>query len=865
VLKRVVLFLLVLAAASRPVQALDPSRTLSDYIVDFWQEDSGLPQKFVYTILPSRDGYIWVGTRGGLARFDGVKFTVYDDRQPNQLKEAEIYSLADAPDGSLWIGTHGGGLSHLKDGVFTEYTTRDGLPNDFVAALAVTQDGTVWMGTQKGLARMKDGRFTAFDEKDGLPSATVNSLFLDPQGVLWIGTHAGLASFAAGRFVNHVTAHPDTLNKRIGAIAGDGRGGLWLGLIGTQTPVMRFKDDRVTVFTHEEMGAGSVVGVSVDPQGTAWFAALDGLYRYRDGRFEKFGAEVSRVSANHTLQASSLHKLQSIATDREGSVWAGTATEGLGRLRDAAFTNVSVPGRDAGDERVSAVFEDRHGAIWLAFDTGGLGRLQDGKWDLFDTTGLRSIDTFVEDAQGTLWVGNEDHLYKFERGAFRVLEGGPAEIGAALLDRDGSLWLGGRNKGLSRYHHGQLTSYGRSEGMPGVQIRGLALDGKGDLWVAMKDGGVAQVHQGKVTAFSEANGLASMAVAAVYVDRDDVVWAATRRGLCRIRDGKIMTYTAAAHGLPANYFYQILEDDKGYLWLTHGRGVARVSRQELNDIAAGQAQTLDAQTFGTESGIKSTAMVVPNQPAAWKARDGRLWFATGRGAAVVDPAALVHNHVVPPVWVEEIRVDKKSYLAKDDTAFAPGAGDVEIHYTGLSLIAPTRVAFKYQLEGFDTRWVDAGTRRVAYYTHLPPGDYRFVVKACNNDGVWNEVGRSVRFRLRPHWYQTEWFRIAAIGMVGLTLLGAHRWRLSQHKRREVELALRVEEAIGHVKTLRGLLPICAGCKKIRDDSGYWNQMETYISDHSGADFSHSMCPDCIARMYPDYASAQEPGRPPTAS
>jgi sugar lactone lactonase YvrE len=516
------------------------------------------------------------------------------------------------------------------------------------------------------------------------------------------------------------------------------------------------------------------------------------------------------------------------------------------------------------DERVSAVFEDHEGATWLAMDAGGVARSRDGDWQLFEETGLRSIDTFVEDAAGALWGANEEHLYKFERGHFRVMAESPS-IGSAVLDKDGSLWLGSRSDGLLRYNNGQMTTYGPEQGLPGKQVRGLALDHKGGIWVGMKDGGVARLQDGVVTAYSEKEGLPSLSVAAVYVDSEDVVWVATRRGLCRIRDGRVTTYTAADHGMPANYFYQILEDGHGNFWLTHGRGVARVSRQSLMEVADGRRHTIDGQTFGTESGIKSTAMVVPNQPAAWKAHDGRLWFATGRGAAVVDPAALFHNTVVPPVWVEEMRVDKVTHTAAGAAEFPPNDGDVEIRYTALSLIAPTRVQFKYRLEGFDDQWVDADTRRVAYYTHLPPGDYRFHVKACNNDGLWNEAGSVISFRLQPHWYQTDWFRIAAAGMVGVTLLGAHRWRLRQHRRRETELAERVEEAVRHVKTLRGLLPICAGCKKIRDDSGYWNQMETYISDHSGADFSHSMCPDCIARMYPDYAQDQESQRPPTAS
>jgi len=389
-------------------------------------------------------------------------------------------------------------------------------------------------------------------------------------------------------------------------------------------------------------------------------------------------------------------------------------------------------------------------------------------------------------------------------------------------------------------------------------VRGLAEDSQGGIWVGTKDGGLARLHEGRFTSYGKKEGLPSASVSAVYVDKDDTVWIATRRGLARLRAGAITSYTAP-HGLPANFFYQIVEDDHGYLWLTHGRGIVRLSRQELNDVADGKAATVSCRTFGTESGMKSTAMIIPKQPAAHKARDGRLWFATGNGAAVVDPASLVANHVVPPVWIEELRVDGKEEPARAGAAFPPGDGDVAIHYTGLSFVAPQSVRFKYKLEGFDAEWVDAETRRVAYYTNLPPGPYEFRVKACNNDGVWNETGHHLQFRLRPHWYQTRWFHGAMLLTLAAGLASLHQLRVRGHKRREKELAERVNEAVGHIKMLRGMLPVCASCKKIRDDKGYWNQMETYIAQNSEADFSHGICPECIARLYPEYAAATDTG------
>ena len=849
------LHLALLAAAAATVDAtsavaLDPSRKVADYLIDFWQEDAGLPQKFVYVIRQTSDGYLWIGTRGGLARFDGVRFTVFDDLQPGQLEESEVVSLAEAADGSLWIGTNGGGVTRHQRGRFTTLTTRDGLPSDFVPSLAAAPDGRVWIGTQKGLVcRRPDGSLENLTE--GLPHPQVEALYFDERGVLWIGTQRGLASLAGQRLVNFAAQQPEVLGYRTLSITGDGRGGLWVGMLETNTPLVLLKDGRATAFDSAQVG-GSITGLSVDGQGTLWISSPSGLSRYRDGRFEKLQADVSGVGATHVVQTSSLRRTQAVFADREGSVWVGTPTDGLARLRDAVFTTVSPREHQGVEERISALFEDHQSGMWMAMDAGGVARQSAEGWQLLDVGTKRSLDTVFEHPAGTIWTGNEEKLFRLEAGAFRAVEG-PTNLGSAAVV-DGTLWVGSKGDGLLQYVDGRFVPYD-SGGQIGQLIRGLAADRRGGLWIAAKDTGVACLRGGKVTRYAADGGGRGFSAAAIYVDPKDVAWAATRRGLVRIDGDKVTTFTAE-HGLVANYFYQIVEDDIGYLWLTYGRGIARVSRQALEDVAAGKVSRVDCQTFGTESGIKATTMVVPNQPAALKRRDGHLWFATGRGAAVVDPQALVRNHVPPPVWVEQLRVDKQARRAEEGAVFPPGDGDVEIAYAGLSFIAPRRVFFRFRLEGFDPDWIDAGTRRVAYYTNLPPGRYRFRVQACNNDGVWNETGHTLTFELQPHWHQTGWFRVSAILLLGFAVVGAHRWRVRAHREREQELARRVDEAVGHVKMLRGMLPICAGCKKIRDDRGYWNQMETYIQAHSEADFSHGMCPDCIARLYPDYDQAQ---------
>ncbi len=264
--------------------------------------------------------------------------------------------------------------------------------------------------------------------------------------------------------------------------------------------------------------------------------------------------------------------------------------------------------------------------------------------------------------------------------------------------------------------------------------------------------------------------------------------------------------------------------------------------------------------YGEADGMRSPECNGGFQPAGWRGRDGRLWFATIRGVAVVNPQALRTKSQPPPVVLEKVVVDGRDFGAAAGQAFAPGSRLIELDYAGLSFLGSERMRFQYRLEGFDAGWVDAGTRRTAFYTNLSPGRYVFRVIACNSDGVWNRMGASLPFSIEPRFTQTRLFGVA----VGLAVLGiafgAYALRVRGLKSRARELEAGIQEALSNVRVLRGLFPICASCKKIRDDSGYWSQIEGYIRDHSEAEFSHSICPECAKKLYPDFADEIAAGR-----
>jgi Y_Y_Y domain len=307
------------------------------------------------------------------------------------------------------------------------------------------------------------------------------------------------------------------------------------------------------------------------------------------------------------------------------------------------------------------------------------------------------------------------------------------------------------------------------------------------------------------------------------------LYAAIMSGICSLKE--LLAFTFAPFG-------------RGSLWLAGVGGIFRVERQALDDMADGKAKTFTTERFGIAEGMRATVAAAIYQPAACVMRDGRLWFTTSDGVVVVDPTHLRRNGLPPPVVIEALVADGESLALASSPHVPAGAAQVAISYNGLSLVVPRRVRFKYKLEGYDTSWVETEGRRVAYYTKLPPGHYRFQVIAANNDGIWNEVGAALELLQRPHFYQTRWFLALCVLALLSVVEGAYRYRERRHRQVEAELEVRVQEALARIKILSGMLPICAWCKRVRDDSGYWSQIESYIAEHSDANFTHGICPDC---------------------
>jgi signal transduction histidine kinase/CheY-like chemotaxis protein/ligand-binding sensor domain-containing protein len=773
---------------STPAQALSPTKALTQYVHEVWQQEDGLPENDVTGIVQTRDGYLWLGTQEGLVRFDGIHFTVFDKSNTPELTSVYILTLREGHDGSLWIGTSGGGLCRLKDGKFSAGPTQDGLSYDFVQALYEGDDGSLWIGTAgHGLGRLKEGKFSRYTTKDGLSDDFIWALEGTEDGSLWIGTNHGLNRLKDGQFTLYTTR--EGLPNNVVWSLGLGRAqSLW---VGTGGGLCRMQDGKLHTYAGKESPDGyAVKSVYEDQHGTLWVGTDGhGLERIEDGN----------VSTYTTKEGLSNDSVSAIAEDDEGSLWLGTFGGGLVRLKDANFITYGNK-QGLSMEDVNAVYESHDGSIWIGTSGGGLNRLKDGKVSHYTSKqGLPSDEVWsvLESSDGSIWVGTKGGgLARIQKGRITTYstEDGLSNdsIRALLEDPQGNLWIGTRSGGLNRFKDGKFTLYSTHNGLPSDVIRALYRDPAGTLWIGT-EGGLVAMAGGSFKTYTTKDGLANDETCSIYRDREGTLWIGScSGGLSRFKEGKFTAYTTR-QGLFDDIVFQILEDGRGNLWMSCNKGIYRASKNELNEFAQGIIKRIHCVSYGVSDGMGSRECNGGFQPAGWKTKDGRLWFPTLKGVAVVDPARLRTDGQPPRVIVEQVLIDGTPVPALGNIKVPPGHRKLEFCYTGLSFSAPGKVQFKFQLVGFDQKWVDAGSRRVAYYTNIPAGRYRFRVIACNGEGVWNREGASVDVDLKPHFYQTLWFYTLAALLLLAAVTGGHRLRVQQISAHEKELERRVKE------------------------------------------------------------------------
>jgi ligand-binding sensor domain-containing protein/signal transduction histidine kinase len=803
--------LAALLIAAAPAHALDPRKAITQYVYEAWGTRDGLPVFSVNAVTRTPDGYLWVGTEAGLLRFDGVRFTLIDPRRFPELR-AEVLSLLTDRAGTLWIGTDRG-LVRWQHGVTRHYSPANGLAGDRVLSLYEDRDGVVWVATRSGLSRIDAGRVTSYTTREGLPNDIIQSITQAPDGTMWIATNGGLARLRQGRF-STLTTKDGLPNDLVQSVYADRHGAVWAG---TWTGLARIdRDGRMTRDTTAEGLSHDLVNEIVeDDAGSLWFSTYGGgLTRYRDGRVDRFMVS-DGLSADF---------LNTVFLDRDGSLWVAMHHGGLGRLRDGLVTPYTVH-EGLPNDSVRVVMQDRAGAMWIGTHGGGLARWADGRITATFTTrdGLPSDLAFAlaEDSLGRLWVSTYNGgLSRWEGGRFRTIVSEQLArnqfITAMQEDRGGAMWLGTFGGGLKRMVGDQITTFTHRDGLADDSIITMAMDAAGTVWIGTWKG-LTRYADGRFTTLTPQEGMPDDEVVALLADTDGSLWVASEHGgLTRVKNGRV-TRIEPARPLFDDTVLGIVADDRGYLWCSSNRGIYRVARQELHDFAEGRRTSVHVIRYDAADGMKTQECNGGTQPAGWRARNGTLWFPTQQGVVTIDPARLRTLPTPPPSIVEAMVVDGATLVdtlaarpAEPATAVStataatagdtargtapivgplvapvvapivqPGSRQVEFHYTAPYLIAPARVRFRYRLDGYDSTWVEAGARRIAYYTDLPPGAHTFRVTAAIDDGPWSEQEGLLAVQVAPRFYQTWWFPTVICAAIGGALWGAHRYRVDQ--------------------------------------------------------------------------------------
>jgi ligand-binding sensor domain-containing protein/signal transduction histidine kinase len=760
------------AAAAARVQAPKGSEVTTQYSRRVWQSADGLPEDFVQCLARTSDGFLWIGTSGGLVRFDGLRFTVFNRENQPAFEDDSFYSLSTSQDGSLWGGTEGGGLVRYKDGSFKVFGAAAGLTNGFVRVVFEDRQRNIWVGTDDGLFRLQGDLLARVDGGGNIPRVAVHSICQDSQGRLLIGG-SGLL-ILKGPEAAYYRSTEDQADNSIRTIRQTADGAIWIGTISG----LRRLPDGISgnPFASPRMISGVNISVLLDSHEQLWIGTYgQGLMRFQDGLIEKLSAP-SALPHNNVLY---------LLDDGEDDIWVGTQG-GLLRLSPSAASTITT--LDGVPQSINTIYQDPRGPLLVTALNGRLFQVSDQQLvpvrlaGNLETLPIRNV---FRDTQGTLWMGTDG------QGVVRVTSSGPVRytikqglvndfVRAFCEDGDGSIWIG-TDGGLSRYRDGEFKNFNTDTGLAYSSIRHLLMDHDGNLWIGT-DGGLDRFSSGRFVADPLLKRLRGLKIWCMYEDSDRGLWIGTHgAGLFLLKAGSLTQFTIR-QGLPTNKVHFIAEDAGGNLWMSTPSGIVSVSRRDLEALPEDSSDKLAVQVYGTSAGLNTNQMNGGVQPAGAMSATGELWFPSAQGAVRIKPDLRTWGGA-PPVLIEQLLADDEALSPGAAASLGPGRGKLEVRYTAIRLRSPERTRFKYWMEGFDHDWTDAGLRRVAYYTNLPPGNYRFHVLAYEIDDPRHTSEQVLSIQLRPHFYQAEWF-LALCGVVTVALAwGLYRLHLRNIRQR----------------------------------------------------------------------------------
>lgn len=744
------------------------SSAAAQYRFDSWTTDNGLPQNAISSIIQTRDGYLWMATLNGLVRFDGMQFRVFNKSNTKGLSTNRFTALYEDKDGTLLAGTNDGGLTRYRDGSFTSLTVADGIPEGPVHFFSRDLNGELLIGIGYGQFYLREGKFISASPNYLVPPLRTN--YLAPSGSQWTIEANEARQIKDGRTTRYRIELKDT---NYPWPYEDSERNLWLS---RESVMYKLRDGQVTRYSQKEgvPPRGFLRPYCEDDQGGVWFAGAGAVVRFKDERFTVYGNDRELAGLWITC----------LLKDREGTIWIGTS-RGLYRLTRQFITGYSTASGLLHSE-VYPILQSRNGDIWVG-SIRGLSRFRNGVFHNIPLPAPANIvQALGEDNTGRLWIGIVGGLLLYENGKLEHLSSiVQATVCTILTDRNGDVWVGSE-RGLFKFKEGRVVAhYTTKEGLPLDDVRVLHEDRQGKLWIGTS-GSLTRFEDGKFISYPMSESAVRSHIRCIYEDADGTFWIGTYDdGLSRFRDGRFVNYRVD-HGLFDNGVFHISEDRHGNFWISCNKGIYRVSRQELNDFADGKISSINSVAYGKRDGLPNLECNGGREPAGIVTRDGKFWFPTQEGGVVVDPEAVNINPEIPPVLIESITLERNTIDFQNGITIQPGQRGLEINYTGLSYIKADQNKFKYKLEGLDADWIDAGTRRVAYFPYLPPGSYTFHVIAANSDGIWNMAGARITVTVRAPFWRRWWFwlicSIAVISSVAFVI----RSRLFQLKRKQLE-------------------------------------------------------------------------------
>jgi ligand-binding sensor domain-containing protein/AraC-like DNA-binding protein len=814
-----------------PLLALDPHKNIGNYIHHSWSTRDGLPQDTINSITQDHQGYIWIGAGKGLARFDGREFKIFNKANTPALKNDSITSLFIAGDSTMWIGTYGGGITLYKENHFFSPAGGNTLPNYFIQSITEDKEQNTWIGsTGGGIICFKDNTFSALTTEHGLSSNLVSCVLADKNGKLWIGAANGLNCLDHGDFIVYTTAD-GLLDDNIKTIFEDSKGNLWVGTPRGMNIIKNrmgdFPKGRISSLTTKDgLSDNSIRGVLEDRHGSTWIATGHGLNRLkRDTRDARNTSGVEQFTAQDGLSDNSLECLYE---DKWGNLWIGTSAGGLNVLRDGKFTFYT--GRDGlACDSVKAIYEDHAGALWIGTDGAGLNRYMEGTFTLYtEKDGLNSnnIDSLYGDRSGNLWIGTDEGLNRLDKNGFTSFSSkeGLANPTVKVLfcDGKGDLWIGTFGGGLNRLRNGKFEVFNQGHGLSNNFVLAINEDPNGFLWVGTANG-LNRFKDGRFEVFTMKDGLSGDMIMDIYIDASGVPWVATNGGgLNRFKDGKFCKFAAESGGFSNHVIYRIIEDSHHNFWMSSNEGIFSVSRIALNRYAGGKIGSFQVYHFREEDGLKTSVCSGGFQPAGWKTKDGKIWFPTLKGIAMIDlskpsfraselpgvididkdstPVPSVSHVVVvleQTVLIDKVTVDDVP-VDMNNNLLPANPKKIEFQFKRLNYTAPDRVVFKYRLIGYDDQWRDIGSGTNAVYRNIPPGNYVFRVLGQNSYGDWMSRGDSYSFYIETPFLGSLWFYFLVTLALALAALGIPKL-LEKRARRQQEEAEKYKSSSLSVK------------------------------------------------------------------